>query len=476
MSDPTDKPEPTERPGEDGAEGAAAVDDARGADAPSADVRPEDVPAIRVRPTGDAIDRTAPVSGLALPGLGAAAGEASADGPSLSGSSLSGTTLSGPKLGGPTVGVTADASRAGKSSPQVTMRLDAVKAAPASGGRTMPIAAHTDTSSPDAVRETSSPTAVHPAVRRRSTGRRARALPLAALLATFAIAVAVGSAVLRARPPEPPPAAPIAASSEGLERVSLPAIETVLGLTEDNKELVLALCYQLSDNYATECRRQYLTELGEYPHRTASFDAIEVDRYEVSNDAWAACEAAGACGARDFDACAFYSVARGRELRTPVPDSMRAGDRPAVCVDYTAAEAFCAWRGMRLPTADEWERVARSGDDRLQPWGQFVMPGLMNWGERILKHFPIPGRVDGHELTAPVDAYRSGATDDGVHNLLGNVAEWVAPAATPDSSGTPRAGVRGGSYVDGAQNLRLTYHRELPIDATRSTVGFRCVR
>ena len=151
---------------------------------------------------------------------------------------------------------------------------------------------------------------------------------------------------------------------------------------------------------------------------------------------------------------------------------MQADNLPAVCVTFDEAAAHCAWRQMRLPSADEWERIARSGDDRLQPWGEFVLPGLMNWGERILKDFPIPGRVDGEELTARIDEYAGGATDEGVRNMLGNAAEWVLPGERDDEGS---AGVRGGSYVANFRAMRITLHDSLRRSERRSTVGFRCV-
>ncbi len=252
------------------------------------------------------------------------------------------------------------------------------------------------------------------------------------------------------------------------DRIELDQYDGPLGLSVDNKEVVLSLCFQLSRNADTECRLSYLRQIGEFPAREASVAAFAIDRYEVSNAEWSECEQAGACAAIDRDACSFFSVARGRELRTEVPDSMFAPNHPALCVNHAEALGFCEWAGGSLPTAEQWERAARSGDDRLQPWGPFALPGLLNWGERILRDFPIPGRVDGHELTAPIGEYRSGATDEGVHNLLGNVAEWVADVE--DES----AGIRGGSYTSEFQHLRVTYHSTLPASERRSNVGFRC--
>lgn len=299
---------------------------------------------------------------------------------------------------------------------------------------------------------------------RRSTRRR---LPLLLVVLAGVAGVALAALLPRNSASTAVAAEPLQESRN--DRVRLDEYQGPLGLSVDNKEVVLSLCFQLSRNADVECRLSYLREIGEFPARNVSLGPFAIDRYEVSNAEWSRCEDAGECHSLDRDACSFFSVARGRELRAEVPDSMFAPSLPVVCVTHDEAATFCQWSGGELPTSDRWERAARSGDDRLQPWGPFALPGLLNWGERILRDFPIPGRVDGHELTAPVGEYRSGATDEGVHNLLGNVSEWVA-----DSDGS-RAGVRGGSYTSEFQQLRVTHHETLAIDERRSNLGFRCV-
>lgn len=299
-------------------------------------------------------------------------------------------------------------------------------------------------------------------------GRARRVGPLALLLALGALAVAGwslrGASSAEAR-------AGTTVSEPVDTRISLPATQAIFGLTEDNKEAVLALCWRVSSNPNTECRRSYLRDTAEYPHREVAIPALDVDRDEVSNAAWDACERSGQCPARDLDACRIYSV-RGLSLSAELGESARSPDRPAVCVTHAEAEQFCEARGGRLPTVEEWERVARAGGELLQPWGQFWSPAMTNWGERDMGGFPIPGRLDGHEFVAPVDAYRDGATSDGVRNVLGNVGEWVAPSEL-DAEG--RAGVRGGDFTDDLAVLRATRHRSLSRDTRRNTVGFRCV-
>lgn len=48
----------------------------------------------------------------------------------------------------------------------------------------------------------------------------------------------------------------------------------------------------------------------------------------------------------------------------------RLAAKPANCVSYWMASAFCAWDGGRLPSNDEWVYAALGGDElREYPWG-----------------------------------------------------------------------------------------------------------
>lgn len=258
------------------------------------------------------------------------------------------------------------------------------------------------------------------------------------------------------------------------ETVTLPATEAIIGLTDDNREAVLNLCFRLSDNPNHECRPAHFERIGELPLRHIAVPALQVHRHEVSNQQLDDCARAGACAPRNWDECQFWSL-RGFELGSRVPEAMRQPALPAVCVTFDEAERYCAHVGMRLPTDVEWERIARHGDDRMQPWGRFWTPALLNWGERDMTGFPIPGRLDGADLTASVFDYEDGASPAGILNLLGNAAEWTRRTSRGDELPDPPSAIRGGSYVDDIRNLRITREEPVPPDERRSTIGFRCV-
>lgn len=105
---------------------------------------------------------------------------------------------------------------------------------------------------------------------------------------------------------------------------------------------------------------------------------------------------------------------------------------PVVQVAFTDALAYAKWAGKRLPTEAEWEFAARGGLNR-KPfvWGDEFQPHGKHLANTFQGQFPHHNaNEDGFQATSPVAAFP--ANEFGLHDMAGNVWEWVADWYRPD--------------------------------------------
>ena len=149
---------------------------------------------------------------------------------------------------------------------------------------------------------------------------------------------------------------------------------------------------------------------------------------------------------------------------------------PAVCVSWEDAKAYASWLSgltnavYRLPSEAEWEYAARAGSTSERFWGASADDGCaFANGADLTGKTDIPGWTvaechDGYSYTASVGSFRANAF--GLHDVLGNVAEWVADCWNNSYVGAPVDGsvwlagdcatpiLRGASWHDHPRFLR----------------------
>jgi len=157
-----------------------------------------------------------------------------------------------------------------------------------------------------------------------------------------------------------------------------------------------------------------------------------------------------------------------RRCSLPVDIGVRSEIEPGrakASITRVDAEAYCAFRGGRLPTSDEWTWAAAGPGARRYPWGDTgAVCRRATWG--LVNGFCGFGHW-GPELAG---LHPEDATPEGVLDLAGNVGEWVADLAE-DAVGI----VRGGSFASQlATDLRTWRTTKLSVTTSSPEVGARC--
>jgi len=170
-------------------------------------------------------------------------------------------------------------------------------------------------------------------------------------------------------------------------------------------------------------------ELNEGPEHEVFLDTFLIDKYEVSAENFTDFLNDKGNPEEKYFSYDQYSTIIGVSFVNGNPDETNKKPEkylpkkgfenyPANNVSWLGADAYCRWKGKRLPTESEWEKAARGKDKRIYPWGNSIPDSTkarynQKWEEKNLN------------VMVPVNELGSGQSYYGVFNMAGNVWEWV---------------------------------------------------
>ncbi len=179
-------------------------------------------------------------------------------------------------------------------------------------------------------------------------------------------------------------------------------------------------------------------ELDHTPSHEVNLNPYCIDTYEVTLERYTKCVHAGGCdptGHMFSEEGNKPIVPEGAVYVNHYPDECgeslieKGTNCPHRAVNsktYAQAKQYCEWIGRRLCTEAQWERAAKGPppEQILYPWGN----------EELSAHYTNIAPEGGEGYVEAVNGFENGKSKEGVHNLVGNVFEWVADYYAPYGS------------------------------------------
>lgn len=233
-------------------------------------------------------------------------------------------------------------------------------------------------------------------------------------------------------------------------------------------------------------------------HQVHIRNSLAVGKYEVTQDQYATFSSA--TNRKIVDGCHRFFFKTSDENAVVYwqnPGFDQTGRDPVTCVSWKDAKAYVAWmsdmtgHSYRLLSESEWEYAARAGTETLYSFGDHTgdICTYGNGADLSLADSDDDNKEcsDGFGYeTAPVGSFQ--ANGFGLHDMHGNLKEWIEDCASEDYENAPDDGsamttsdcskrrVRGGSWRSKPTTLRSSYRNYDDPSAPDHTIGFRVAR
>ena len=197
-------------------------------------------------------------------------------------------------------------------------------------------------------------------------------------------------------------------------------------------------------------------------HEVTISRSFAVGKFEVTFAEWQACVTAGGCASN----------------KSPSDEGWGGGRRPVINVSWNDAKEYVTWlsgktrQPYRLLTEAEWEYAARAGTTTKYAFGDTITDEQGLWGA---------------SQTADVGSFPPNPW--GLHDMHGNVWEWVEDCYQNDYNDAPSDGtarpsadcalrvLRGGSWDDDHPQYLRSSFRYMYLPGYRfGNIGFRVAR
>jgi len=212
-------------------------------------------------------------------------------------------------------------------------------------------------------------------------------------------------------------------------------------------------------------------------HKVAFAKPFAAGKFEVTFAEWDACVAEGGC------------------TEKPSDEGWGRARHPVINVSWNDATQFVAWlskktgKTYRLLSEAEWEYAARGQTKATDPSTPFSTGATINYQKANYDaNFTYNGSPPGLYRQKTVDVGSLPHNAFGLHEMHGNVWEWVQDCYKPSYEGAPADGspviakdcnlhiLRGGAWNYYPKLLRSAYRYATAPEVRLNNAGFRVAR